>query len=148
MSTKQICYNKRAGFDFQFLEKVEAGLALQGTEVKSLRMGRASINDAFVTIDGGEAWIHQLHIPHYSHGNINNHEEFRKKKLLLHAHQIKILAEHSRQSGLTILALSLYFKKSLAKVELVVAKAKKLHDKRQSEKDKEVKKNLQRQTWD
>jgi SsrA-binding protein len=139
---KVIHQNKRAGYDYQLLEKVEAGIVLVGTEVKSIRLGKANITEAFVTISNGEAWIHQMQIAHYSHGNQFNHEEFRKRKLLLSREQIKHISLKSQKDGLHIIPLSLYFKKSLVKVELALAKSKKLYDKRHSEREKEVKKNL------
>lgn len=139
---KIIHQNKRASYDYQLLERVEAGLVLVGTEVKSIRQGKANITEAFVTISNGEAWVHQMQIAHYSHGNQFNHEEFRKRKLLLSTDQIKHMSLKSQKEGLDIIPLSLYFKKSLVKIELALAKRKKLYDKRHTEREKEVNKNL------
>lgn len=139
---KIIHQNKRASYDYQLLEKVEAGIVLLGTEVKSIRSGKANISEAYVTIHNGEAWIHQMQIAHYSHGNQFNHEEFRKRKLLLSHAQIKHISQKVQKEGLHIIPLSLYFKNSLVKLELALAKSKKLYDKRQSEREKEVKKKL------
>lgn len=145
MGIKIICHHKRATFDYELLEKIEAGLMLQGTEVKTLRKGKANINEAFVMIDDhGEAWLHQLSIPQYEQGNIHNHDEFRKRKLLLHAHQIAELSSKAKIGGLVIIPLQLYFKDSKAKVQIALAKGKKLYDKRQAQADKDVKRNLQR----
>lgn len=139
---KIIHQNKRVGYDYELLEKVEAGIVLVGTEVKSIRSGKANITEAFVTINNGEAWLHQMQIAHYSHGNQFNHEEFRKRKLLLSRKQIDHMALKSQKEGLHIIALSLYFKDSLVKISLALAKGKKLYDKRESERKKEAQKNF------
>lgn len=139
---KIIHQNKRASYDYLLLEKVEAGIVLVGTEVKSIRQGKANIIEAFITIQNEEAWIHQMQIAHYSHGNQFNHEEFRKRKLLLTKDQIQHLALKSQKEGLHIIPLSIYFKKSLVKLELALAKSKKLYDKRHSEREKEVNRKI------
>ena len=146
--TKLIHQNKRAGYDYHLLERVEAGLVLVGTEVKSIRAGKINISEAFVTINSGEAWIHQMQIAHYSHGNQFNHEEFRKRKLLLTKAQIENMALKSQKEGLHIIPLSVYFKHSLVKIELALAKGKKLYDKRQTEREKEVQKNLRQGNYE
>lgn len=145
---KIIHQNKRASYDFQLIEKVEAGIVLVGTEVKSIRIGKVNLTEAFITIQQNEAWIHQMQIAHYSHGNQFNHEEFRKRKLLLNADQIKHLALKSQKEGLHIIPISIYFKKSLVKIELALAKSKKLYDKRHSEKEKEINRKLREGRYD
>lgn len=145
---KIITVNKRAGFDFFIEETFEAGLVLKGTEIKSLRLGKASLNEAFVDIDGkGEAWIYNLSIPPYSHGGIYNHDETRKRKLLLNHHELKELQEAITRQGLTIIATKLYFKKSLAKIEIATAKGKKKHDKREAQTKKEVDLKIRRKDF-
>jgi len=141
-ATKLITQNKRASYDYHLLERVEAGIVLVGTEVKSIRTGKVNISEAFVTISKDEAWLHQMKIDHYSFGNQFNHEEFRKRKLLLKASEIENLSLRSHKEGLNIIPLSLYFKNSLVKVELALAKGKKLYDKRQSQKEKDVNRSL------
>lgn len=145
---KIIHQNKRAGYDYSLLEKVEAGIVLVGTEVKSIRQGKVNITEAFITIQHNEAWIQQMQIAHYSHGNQFNHEEFRKRKLLLNRDQISYLALKSQKEGLHIIPLSIYFKKSLVKVELALAKSKKLYDKRHSEKEKEISRKIREGRYD
>lgn len=148
MSIKIITKNKRAYFDYELLLKVEAGLVLQGTEVKSLRAGKAQINEAFVNIDHkNEAWIHNMSIPPYSHGNRANHPEKRKRKLLLNKKQINTIQKEMHIKGLTLIPTILYFKKSLAKIEIVLARGKKAFDKRQDAMKKSVEKKLQKKDY-
>lgn len=144
MGIKIISKNKRASYDYSLQEFFEAGIMLQGTEVKSLRDGKAVIADAHVTISGDEVWVHNLYIPHYSFGNIHNHEETRKRKLLLHKHEIKKIQDLKKQQALTIIPTKLYFKGQFVKIEIALAKGKKLHDKRQDLKKKDVEKKLKR----
>ncbi len=125
-----VARNRRARHDYHLESSIEAGLVLVGTEVKSLRAGRASLVDGFVEIDGGEAWLHQVTIPSYAQGSWTNHAARRKRKLLLHRAQIDKLERRVRESGLTIVPLSLYFKDGRAKVEIALAKGKKTWDKR------------------
>jgi len=142
---KIIAKNKRAHFDYQLKKKFEAGLMLQGTEVKALRLGKATLNDAFGQIDrNNEAWLYNLLIPQYSHGNRANHQEQRKRKLLLHQKEIKEIAMAINAERLSLIPTVLYFKKSLVKVELYLGKPKKLHDKRQDDAKKTVQRKLQR----
>lgn len=130
-SIKQIANNKKAYHDYFIEEKYEAGIALVGTEVKSLRMGRCSIKEAYIHIEKGEAYILGMHIPPYEKGNIFNRDPLRTRKLLLHRHEINKLGGKSTADGYTIMPLSVYLKGSHVKVEIGVARGKKLHDKRQ-----------------
>ncbi|MBF0299877.1 MAG: SsrA-binding protein SmpB [Oligoflexia bacterium] len=146
MSIKVIVRNKRATFDYTLLEKFEAGIALQGTEIKSLRQGKASINESFIIIEeGNEAYLINMLIPHYEFGNISNHKEDRKRKLLLHKREIKKIYHSIKAQGASIVPLSVYFKDALVKVELAIAKGKKIHDKRQDSLEKDAKRNIQRE---
>ena len=129
---KLVASNRKARHDYHVEDVLEAGLVLTGTEVKSLRAGRASLVDGFASIDHGEAWLEGVHIPEYTEGTWNNHEPRRKRKLLLHRQEIARLAEATRERGLTIVPLSLYFLDGRAKVEIAVARGKKNYDKRQA----------------
>lgn len=128
---KIIATNRRARHDYEIQDVVEAGLVLTGTEVKSLRAGRASLADGFGEITGQEAWLHNVHIPEYVLGTWTNHEPRRTRKLLLHRKQIDRLATATAERGLTLIPLSLYFSGGKAKVELAVARGKRTYDKRQ-----------------
>src|ERR671914_439571 len=129
---KLIAQNKKARHDFHIEDTFEAGLVLQGTEVKSLRMGRASIGDGFVDIDDHEAWLHGVHIPEYTQGTWTNHAARRKRKLLLHRIEIDKIERRVNEKGLTVVPLSLYFVDGRAKVEIGLARGKKSWDKRHS----------------
>ena len=129
--------NRRARFEFELIEKFEAGIVLQGTEVKSLRNGHASLEDAFARLQNGEFFLIGCHINHYEQGNVHNHEPLRPRKLLLHRREIRKLTGKVTQRGLTIVPLQLYFnKRGIAKVELALARGKALHDRRQDLKRK------------
>ncbi len=125
-----IAQNKKARHDYHIDDTYEAGLVLVGTEVKSLRQGRASLVDGFADIEGGEAWLHNVHIPEYSQGTWTNHSARRKRKLLLHATEIARIQRQTMEKGYTLVPLALYFKDGRAKVELAVARGKKQYDKR------------------
>jgi len=127
---KLIAQNKKARHDYHIEDTYEAGLVLQGTEVKSLRQGRASLVDGFVDVDGHEAWLHGVHIPEYSQGTWTNHAARRKRKLLLNRDEIDKIERRVNEKGLTVVPLSLYFKDGRAKVEIALAKGKKSWDKR------------------
>jgi SsrA-binding protein len=127
---KIVAQNKKARHDYLIEDVFEAGLVLQGTEVKSLREGRASLVDGFVDIDGGEAWLHSVHIPEYSNGTWTNHSARRKRKLLLNRVEIDKIERRIAEKGLTVVPLSLYFLNGRAKVEIALAKGKKSWDKR------------------
>ncbi len=128
---KVVAQNRRARHDYSILDVYEAGLVLGGTEVKSLRLGRASLTDAYASIEDGEAWLVGLHIPEYTMGTWTNHAPRRKRKLLLHKDEIAKLIGKTKESGLTIIPLALYFKDGRAKVEIALAKGKKSYDHRQ-----------------
>ncbi|MGE3287687.1 MAG: SsrA-binding protein SmpB [Pseudonocardia sp.] len=125
-----IAQNRKARHDYTILDTYEAGVALVGTEVKSLRLGRASLVDAYATVDDGEVWLRALHIPEYAHGTWTNHEPRRTRKLLLHREEIERLIGKIREGGLTLVPLSLYFSDGKVKCELALAKGKKSYDKR------------------
>ena len=127
---KLIAQNKKARHDYLIEDTYEAGLVLMGTEVKSLRQGRASLVDGFVDIDGHEAWLHGVHIPEYTQGTWTNHSARRKRKLLLNRDEIDKIERRVNEKGLTVVPLSLYFKDGRAKVEIALAKGKKSWDKR------------------
>lgn len=125
-----IARNRRATHDYLIEDVVEAGLVLTGTEVKSLRAGRASLNDSYGQVSDSEIWLHGLHIPEYVHGTWTNHEPRRIRKLLLHRKQIDQLSRTTAERGLTLIPLSLYFKDGKVKVELALARGKRVYDKR------------------
>ncbi|MBA2699134.1 MAG: SsrA-binding protein SmpB [Nocardioidaceae bacterium] len=129
---KLIAQNKKARYDYFIEDTYEAGLVLTGTEVKSLRAGRASLVDGFAEISEGEVWLQGAHIPEYLQGTWNNHAPRRKRKLLLNRHEITKMERRVNERGLTIVPLSLYFKDGRVKVEIALAKGKKHYDKRQS----------------
>lgn len=130
-SIKLIANNKKARFDYFIEDSCEAGISLHGTEVKSIRMGRCSIKEAFVRIEHGEVWIYNMHISPYEKGNIFNKDPLRVKKLLLHRYEINKLMGRIKEKGYTLVPLRVYLKGSLVKVEIGLAKGKKLYDKRQ-----------------
>ncbi|WP_030201231.1 SsrA-binding protein SmpB [Streptomyces sp. NRRL S-87] len=134
---KLIAQNKKARHDYAIIDTYECGLVLTGTEVKSLRQGRASLVDGFVQIDGHEAWLHNVHVPEYSQGTWTNHSARRKRKLLLHRVEIDKLESKAQETGHTIVPLSLYFKDGRAKCEIALAKGKKEYDKRQTLREKQ-----------
>jgi len=127
---KVIARNRRARHDYSIEDVFEAGLVLTGTEVKSLREGRASLADGFAQVTDGEAWLHGVHIPEYTQGTWTNHEPRRTRKLLMHRKEIDRLAISTRERGLTLIPLSMYFKDGRAKVELGLARGKRTYDKR------------------
>ncbi|MFE8936923.1 SsrA-binding protein SmpB [Streptomyces sp. NPDC007872] len=134
---KLIAQNKKARHDYLIIDTYECGVVLMGTEVKSLRMGRASLVDGFVQIDGGEAWLHNVHVPEYMQGSWTNHSAKRKRKLLLHREQIDKLESKAQETGHTIVPLALYFLNGRVKVEIALAKGKKEYDKRQTLREKQ-----------
>jgi SsrA-binding protein len=141
---KVIAQNRRARHDYAVLEEFEAGVALLGTEVKSLRLGRASLVDAYATVDDGEVWLRGLHIPEYTHGSWTNHEPRRSRKLLLHKYEIERLIGKIREGGLTLVPMSLYFSDGKVKCELALAKGKKDYDKRQDLAKKDAERDIAR----
>jgi SsrA-binding protein len=128
---KIIASNRKARHDYSILETVEAGVMLTGTEVKSLRLGRASLVDGFASIDNGEVFLHGVHIPEYDQGSWTNHEPRRVRKLLLHRDEIDRLLGKTREGGLTLVPLAIYFSSGKVKVELALARGKRAYDKRQ-----------------
>lgn len=149
MGIKIICKNQRAGYDYFLEDKYECGLSLLGTEVKSLRQGKGIINEAYVTIDSsGEAWLQNATIPHYEFGNINNHPETRRRKLLLKRGEILQIEKKMATKGYTIIPLALYFKDSLVKCEIALAKGKKLFDKRDTAAKRDVERKLRQGQYD
>ncbi len=144
MSEKLITNNRKARHDYHILDKIEAGIVLQGTEVKSLRDGRANLKDSYASVKGEELFLYNLHISPYSHGNISNHDPVRVRKLLLHKKEIRKLIGKTQEKGLTLVPLRLYFKAGKAKVELGVAKGKKSYDKRQDLAKRDAERELQR----
>uniref|UniRef100_A0AAU2V8J9 SsrA-binding protein n=2 Tax=Streptomyces TaxID=1883 RepID=A0AAU2V8J9_9ACTN len=141
---KLVAQNKKARHDYLIIDTYECGLVLTGTEVKSLRQGRASLVDGFVQIDGGEAWLHNVHVPEYAQGTWTNHSARRKRKLLLHRMEIDKLESKSGESGHTIVPLALYFKDGRAKIEIALAKGKKEYDKRQTLREKQDRRETDR----
>jgi SsrA-binding protein len=127
---KVIASNRKARHDYTILDTYEAGIMLQGTEVKSLRLGRASLVDAFATVDDGEIFLRNVHIPEYTHGSWTNHEARRTRKLLLHRKEIERLIGKTQEGGLTLVPLRMYFSDGKVKVELALARGKKAYDKR------------------
>ncbi|MFI1285453.1 SsrA-binding protein SmpB [Streptomyces sp. NPDC020858] len=134
---KLIAQNKKARHDYAIIDTYECGLVLTGTEVKSMRQGRASLVDGFVSVEGREAWLYNVHVPEYSQGTWTNHSARRKRKLLMHREEIDKLERKSEETGHTIVPLSLYFKDGRAKVEIALAKGKKEYDKRQTMREKQ-----------
>ena len=139
-----VARNKRARFDYHLLETLEAGLVLKGTEVKSLREGKASIADAYGVVRDGEVYLLNAHIQPYSRGGYVNHEPTQSRKLLLHRKEIRRLIGAVERQGLTLIPLELYFKKGVAKVALALAKGKKLHDKRETERQRDAQREMAR----
>lgn len=137
--------NRSAFHEYFFDDKYVAGIILTGTEVKSLRAGRASFNDSYCVVHKGEIWLKSFHIAEYTHGSINNHEPLRERKLLLQKREIKKLESKLKEKGYTIIPLRIFFsEKNLAKVEIGLGKGKKLHDKRESIKARDVEREIRR----
>ena len=141
---KVVSVNRRAFHDYHILETLEAGLALTGTEIKSLRQGRVSLKEGYVRPEGGEMWLEGVTISPYEAGGPYNHPPTRPRKLLLHRDQIDVLASQVSAKGYTVVPLKLYFKKGWAKIEVGLARGKKLYDKRQSLKEREAEREVER----
>jgi SsrA-binding protein len=141
---QMIAQNRKARHDYHIEDVYEAGLVLTGTEVKSLRAGRASLVDGYAVIKDGEAWLMGVHIPEYTEGTWTNHEPRRPRKLLLHRLEIQRLIGKTKESGLTLVPLALYFKDGKAKVEIALARGKKQHDKRQALAEKQASREMAR----
>ena len=142
---KLIAKNRRAFHEYEILERFEAGIELSGTEVRSLRENNCQLTDCFVLIRGGEAWLHNVHIVPYRNGNIANVDPDRKRKLLLHKKEIRLIEQKVRERGMAVVPTQMYFKEnSLVKVEIAVARGKKIHDKRQSIAERDQQRDIQR----
>jgi len=141
---KTIAQNKMARLNYFIDDTYEAGIVLVGTEVKSIREGRVNLKDSYAVVKEAEVWLHEMHVSPYSHGNRYNHEPLRTRKLLLHHREIKRLYGKSREKGLALIPLKIYFKNGKVKVELGVGRGKKLHDKREDMKLKDDRRDMQR----
>ncbi len=146
--TKVIVQNRKARHEYFIEECYEAGIVLTGTEVKSLRLGRANLQDSYATIKDGEIFVSGLHISPYDMGNRFNHDPLRVRKLLMHSYEINKLLGQIQKKGLTVIPLSLYFKKGMVKVELAVARGKKLYDKREDSAKKDAQREIDRRIKD
>ena len=145
-STEQVvATNRKALHNYFILDRYEAGLALKGTEVKSLRQGSANFQDAYAMIRNGEVWLIGMHISPFEKGNINNHDPKRDRKLLFHRQEIRRLAGKVSEKGLALIPLRIYFKKNIAKIEIALAKGKKLYDKRESIARRDAERQLRRE---
>jgi SsrA-binding protein len=143
-ANRLVCQNKKAYHDYEIIEKLEAGMVLLGTEVKSLREGRANLKDSYAKITRGEVFLYGLHISPYSHASYDNHDPERVRKLLLHNVEIKRLVGKTQERGFSLIPLKIYFSHGRAKVELGLARGKKLYDKRESLKRKEETREMDR----
>lgn len=144
MTIKVVATNRKAKHEYFLLEMYEAGISLQGSEIKSIRAGQISLAEAYVQIDGHEAWLVECHIAPYEQAGIFNHDPRRPRKLLLHRKEIQRLWDQVRQKGMTIIPTRVYLKKGLAKVEIAVAKGKKLYDKRQAIAKRDMQREMER----
>ncbi len=143
-NSKIVSRNRKARHEYDLIESVEAGIVLTGTEVKSLRNGKANIEEAFASLDDNEVWLHGADIPEYLQANRMNHQPKRPRKLLLHRQQIRHIVEKSSQQGFTLVPLKIYFKNGRAKVEISVARGRKTYDKREALKKKDAQRDIQR----
>ena len=139
-----IAQNRKARYDYQAIDTWEAGIVLEGTEVKSLRNGKANLVDSYARVDGNEVFIHNLHIGEYDQGNQFNHEPMRKRKLLLHRHEINRLRGRVEEKGLTLIPLKVYFKRGRAKVEIALAKGKREYDRRQDIAQRDARRDMEK----
>jgi SsrA-binding protein len=139
---KIVAQNRRASHDYFLEEKFEAGMSLTGTEIKSVRAGKVQFKDSYISLKDGEAWIKGMHISNYSFGNVFNVDEERDRKLLLHKYEIRKLTQKVTTKGFTVIPVKMYLKNGKAKLEIALARGKDLYDKRQSAKDRDVKRQL------
>ncbi|MCF0108921.1 MAG: SsrA-binding protein SmpB [Erysipelotrichaceae bacterium] len=144
MGEKLISVNRKASHDYFLEDRYEAGLVLTGTEIKSIRQGKVQFKDAYISIKDGEAWIKEMHIAEYDHGNVFNHDETRERKLLLHKLEIRKLANKIKLQGYTVVPTRMYLKDGRAKLEIALAKGKHLYDKRNDEKIKDAKREMEK----
>ena len=140
-----VATNRRASHKYEFVERLEAGIELTGSEVKSLRDGKAQIGDAYAVIDGGEVWLRNAHIPQYAPASTENHDPERPRKLLLHRHEIERLVGRLQRKGLTLIPTRIYFKGPRAKVELALARGKEQRDRRREIRDRDVRREVERE---
>ena len=145
MNVKVVATNRKARFEYFLLEHYEAGLALQGSEIKSIRAGQVSLAEAYVRVEGRQAWLMEAHIAPYAQANRYNHEPRRPRRLLLHRKELRELWDAVRQKGVTIVPTRVYLKEGRAKLEIAIAKGKKLHDKRQAIAQREAEREMERQ---
>lgn len=146
MPDQTVALNRRARHDYAIDETIEAGLVLTGTEIKSIRAGRANLAEAYARIERGEAWLIGAHIAPYEQGNRNNHEPTRTRKLLLHRDQIAELIGRTQAKGFTLVPMRLYIRNGLAKLEIGIARGKKAHDKRRAIAERDARRDLERET--
>src|SRR5687767_15511654 len=144
MPPRDVATNRSASYRYELLEKWEAGLVLQGTEVKALRDGKAQIKDGYASMRDGEVWLHNVHIPPYGPASRENHEPERPRKLLMHKREIDRLIGKTREKGLTLVPTRLYFSNGRAKVEIAIARGKDVGDRRQAIKEREIKREMER----
>ncbi|GAB4337545.1 MAG: SsrA-binding protein SmpB [Candidatus Abyssubacteria bacterium] len=145
MGEKIVTINRKARHNYEILESFEAGMALTGTEVKSLREGRVNLKDSYAKVEGGEVYLVNSHISPYSHGNIQNHDPLRERKLLLHKGEIKRLRGKTEERGLTLIPLKIYFSRGRAKIELALARGKRQYDKREQIKRRDADREMERE---
>lgn len=143
-SDRPVAANRKALHDYQILERYEAGMVLTGTEVKAIRDGRVTFKDSYATVRDGQIYLVNCHVSPYSHGNRENHDPVRQRKLLLHRREIHKLAGKSAEKGLTLVPLRIYFKAGRVKLELGVGRGKKVHDKRQTERDRDTRREIEK----
>ncbi|MBN2431922.1 MAG: SsrA-binding protein SmpB [Acidobacteria bacterium] len=141
-AVKMITKNKKAFHDYEIVERLEAGLVLQGTEVKSIREGKINLKEAYAKVQNGEVWLVRCHISPYSHGNVHNHDPLRKRKLLLHRREIKKLIGKVKERGMTLIPLAVYLKNGMVKLEIGLGKGKKTVDKRAAQQEKTQKREI------
>ena len=145
MSIKIVATNRKAGFEYFLLEQFEAGLSLQGSEIKSIRAGQVSLTEAYIETDGRDAWLVECHIAPYEQANRFNHDPKRRRQLLLHKREIRELWDSVRQKGVTIVPTKIYLKEGRAKIEIALAKGKKLHDKRDAIAQRDQEREMKRE---
>ena len=145
MGVKVVATNRKAGFEFFLLERFEAGISLMGTEIKSIREGQISLSEAYIRVDENEAWLVNAHIAPYDPASKFNHDPIRPRRLLLHGREIRKLWDEVRQKGVTVIPVKVYLKDGKAKIEIAVAKGKKLYDKRHEIEKRDTKREIERQ---
>ncbi len=143
--SQDLVSNRKARYNYEILETFEAGLVLFGTEIKSLRDHKGSLQEAYIIVEGSELWLINSQIPHYQFGNVHNHPEKRKRKLLMHANEIERLRKAVQEKGLSLIPLAIFLKGRWAKIKFALGKGKKMHDKRESIKEKESKRALEKE---